>query len=152
LLDAALLLREAGGGEVMWPISGLETPDREPDTNAIALAINQSALITQLVNLDTPPTDHAIVRAPYADLSDRQLADLVLDMDLPIWMCWWMAAAANSSSMQEHATLDQARNEHARWARLLKEAGWCGSLEARAVVVRPATRRATGSPSTGATS
>src|SRR5205814_1142018 len=54
------------------------------------------------------------VQAPYADLTDSQVADLILDMDLPIWTCWW-----NQGPGAEPGAV--AERDH--WARLLKAAG-----------------------------
>jgi hypothetical protein len=137
LLEAGLLVSARGGGEVVWPVTVPEA-NGQPDVSAIANVMNRSLLMSQLLTLTlSGPMVH--VRAPYADLTDRQIADLVLDMDLPIWTCWWMAASEHASGpLRERAIL-----ERTWWVRILKEAGWSGSLEARAVV-RPVGGRQSG--------
>jgi hypothetical protein len=104
--------------------------------------MNRSLLVSQLVTLAMGPAEQrqVRVRAPYADLTDRQVADLAIDMDAPIWTCWWMSPAIPDDLRSE------AERERVKWSTLMKESGWTGSLEARAlVVVRPAAARSPGS-------
>jgi len=107
--------------------------------------MNQALLVSQLVSLaDANPGSPVVrVRTPYADLTDRQIADLVLDMDLPVWTCWWM----DESQLGEGESRDEAKAEREKWTGLLKAAGWAGSLEAKAqVTVRPIRRPPAGEP------
>jgi hypothetical protein len=139
LLEAALRVRQRGGGEVIWPVSGFEG-----EVASIARAYNTSLLLSQLATLATgsPGPAQVTVKSPYADLTGSQLVDLVLDMAAPIWMCWWMMPTA----AMDHLLREEALSERAKWSRLLQDAGWTGSLEAKAasIVVRPAGSRVQG--------
>lgn len=136
LLDAALLVRRLGGGEVVWPVNAPDAAAGDgPDVDAISRAVNQSLLVSELVSITAPPlrageeVARVRIRAPYSDLTDRQIADLILDMDLPIWTCWFWNAEG-----------DQAGREKARWMAQLRAAGWMGSFDGNEplqVVTRP---------------
>ena len=120
LLDAALVARARGGGEVIWPICTNPAPSGEgPDIETTARAVEQSLLVSQLVTLAGSGTPVRI-RTPFADLTERQLADLILDMDLPVWLCSWWDGDASP--------------EREKWSRLLREAGWAGPLQPPVVV------------------
>lgn len=112
LLEACILARQAGIQTVVWPV----TAGTELDLDRTAAAIDRALLAGRLASIAEPTPIH--VRAPYADYTDRHLAELVLDMDLPIWTCWWYDSAGNAAA--------QAERDH--WSRLLKAAGWEGDL------------------------
>ncbi len=134
LLDLATKLRAHGDTDVVWPVSFSSHEGGAPDVQGAAWAMNVAVLVSQLATIAAGPTDASasvIVRAPYADLTERQLADLVLDMDLPIWTCWWMPA----SELGEGRVRETAIRERTRWTALLRQAGWVGSLEAKAAIV-----------------
>lgn len=134
LLEATLLVRHLGGGEVIWPVNAPEAPGGGPDVSSISGTVNQALLMSELVSMTAPRTRELVpvrVRTPYADLTDRRIADLILDMDLPIWTCWFWNDTENS--------------ERARWTALLREAGWTGPLGPQVVTIphevkSPATR------------
>ena len=143
LTRAALHLRGLGGGELVWPVLPPVLTSGEVDVSGCAALTDRALLVSQLTTLaDRSAGCEVRVTAPYADLTKRQVADLVLDMDLPIWLCWWMAA----SELADGPVRDEAIQERETWTRLLREAGWVGSLEAKAGVtvrlVEP--RRASG--------
>jgi hypothetical protein len=127
LLDACLLARQQGGGAVVWPVNAGETLDLD----RIAATVDRALLAARLVSVgDDRPVE---VRTPYADFTDRHLADLILDMDLPIWTCWWYDAQGDAA----------AERERRRWGDLLRAAGWRGELPtpdlaARAPRAKPA--------------
>jgi hypothetical protein len=90
--------------------------------------VERALHISRLVAVEHPGFELA---APYADLSDRQLADLILDMDLPVWTCWWYAPEGNEPA----AAAAEAQRTH--WTAMLSAAGWRGPLpgpSARAAV------------------
>jgi hypothetical protein len=132
LMEAALRVRRDGGGVLVWPVG---PEGRDVDVAASARALTAAALVSQLISLTGLDSEPVEVQAPYADLSEDQVADLVLDMDLPIWTCWWMSAA----ELGEGDVKVRATQERERWRAALKRAGWAGSLEAKAAVhVKPA--------------
>jgi hypothetical protein len=139
LVESGLLARKLGGGEVIWPVTATAAAGGGPDVEALSRTVNQATLVSQLLSLtgtvaDQPRRDVRI-RTPYADLTDRQVADLVLDMDLPIWTCWFWAAAEQG----EGATRPTAIRERDRWTAALRETGWTGDAaqpKAR-IVTRP---------------
>ena len=152
LLEAALLVRELGGGEILWPITAVAAAGGGPNVDELSRTVNAALLVSQLVSLSGPrpvtqPSEdlpRAVrVRTPYADLTDRQIADLILDMDLPVWTCWFWGE-------QDSETQDAAAKERERWIGVLREAGWTGSFDAvqpRVVVQspdKPKVRGATG--------
>lgn len=117
---------------LVWPVG---PEGRDVDVAASARALTAATLVSQLISLSGLDSETVEVQAPYADLSEDQVADLVLDMDLPIWTCWWMAAA----EFGEGDVKVRATQERERWRAALKRAGWAGSLEAKAAVhVKPA--------------
>ncbi len=129
LLDALAYARRANFDEVVWAIHAGQraTPNRDvasnnsslfavPDTDRASQTITRSLLVERLAALDAGP--HPVqLRAPYADLTDRQLADLVIDMDLPVWTCWWWGATNDQP---------QAHQELTHWTTLLRDTGWAG--------------------------
>lgn len=139
LLDAQAYARRANFDEVVWAIHASQrsistsardsgslqsnaTPSASPpplahDTDRASQTITRSLLVERLAALDAGP--HPVqLRAPYADLTDRQLADLMIDMDLPVWTCWWWGATND----QPHA-----HQELTRWTTLLRDTGWGGA-------------------------
>lgn len=131
LLEAALLVRRLGGGEVIWPVNAPTTASGGPDIEVVSRAVNQALLISQLASLTAPKGTEFIedirvhIRVPYADLIDRQLADLILDMDLPIWTCWFWSVGQG----EEDQVREAAAAERTRWTTLLRDAGWTGSFD-----------------------
>jgi hypothetical protein len=83
------------------------------------------------VELDWTGVEPFRIQVPYADLTDRQLADLVLDMDLPIWTCWWWGLARGPRNV---GGAEVARAEYEKWDELLKEAGWREGMPGPAVM------------------
>lgn len=123
LLDAAYACVVRGLDSVVWPVTAGRT---EPDLDRISHAADRALLAAHLVSvgLDRPIK----IETPYVDLTDRQLADLILDMDLPIWLCWWADSAT-----------PQAATEREHWQAMLRAAGWEGPLPGPdlSVSVRP---------------
>lgn len=110
LIEAAAAARARGLEAAVWPIHAAGRP--EPDLEAVSRVIDQALLVSRLVSLDASGSP-VEVRTPYADLTDRDMADLVLDMDLPVWTCWWHTGETSG-----------AREARARWLETLKSAGW----------------------------
>lgn len=113
LLQAALAAAGASIATVVWPAHA--GPGVEPDLDRVALVLDRALLVTRLVALDAD--EHGIpafrVDTPYADFTDRQLAELAIDLDAPIQACWWWGGQTGSAAA-----------ERQRWTPLLQSFGW----------------------------
>ncbi|HBS29905.1 MAG TPA: hypothetical protein DEB06_10770 [Phycisphaerales bacterium] len=69
-------------------------------------------LFTRLAGLSG--SDGATLKAPLADLTDAQVADLALDLDAPLDTLWWRGGRAESGGEAGEARL--------RWEAALAEA------------------------------
>ena len=98
LLTATLRAADHGIAHVVWPIhAGVEGRPSEMDLELAALHVDTALLVTRLVALDAQRHRCASIRVetPYADFSDRQLAELALDLGAPFRMApWWNDASA----------------------------------------------------------
>ncbi|MBX3358819.1 MAG: hypothetical protein KF745_10345 [Phycisphaeraceae bacterium] len=104
LLAALAAAHEHRLTRIIWPIHAGELPGSEPDGDdasanapnpqdpsalnltAIAETCDRALLIGHLAAVDGLPIR---VEVPYVDLTDLQLTDLAIDMDAPLWACWW---------------------------------------------------------------
>lgn len=113
LVHAATSAAAAGFATVVWPMHA--GPGAEPDLDRVATAIDRALLVSRLVALDA--VEHGIpairVDTPYADFTDRQMAELAIDLDAPIPACWWWGGQGGS-----------AASERQRWTALLQSFGW----------------------------
>jgi hypothetical protein len=90
LFSAAVEAISLGMSRVIWPIHAGAA--RDVDIDALADVCDRALLVGQLVGLDAPRSaDSAALRieTPYADLTDAQVMDLALDMDVPLHAAWW---------------------------------------------------------------
>lgn len=102
LLEASFRAVREGFDVLVYPAHG--GPDHRRVVRIVDAGVHASGLASlgdRLLRVETP----------YADLSDRQLADLAVDMDLPVWMCSWAVGPSPDRD---------------RWVAILKEAGWIG--------------------------
>lgn len=101
LLTATLRAADHGIAHVVWPIhAGVEGRPAEMDLELAARHVDTALLVTRLVALDSDRHGCASIRVetPYADFSDRQLAELALDLGAPFRMApWW-----NDTSSEEY--------------------------------------------------
>ena len=119
---SGLLLAVAGaarelGLNVLWPVTA---PGGTDALARIGEHLNRAVLISRLASLGGQAVE---IATPFADYTDEHLADLVLDMDLPIWTCWWFDPHAVEAAMRPRAL---TLREH--WTGLLHNAGWRGPL------------------------
>lgn len=122
LLDAAYLAAGNGADAVVWAGPAATDQQQQIELDALAMLHSRALLVERLVGLERPGGAREFrVHVPYADLTDRQIADLILDMDLPIWSCWWWALGRGPRGTPE---AEAARLEYERWQDLLREAGW----------------------------
>lgn len=143
LLAAACAAVARQASMVVWPVRA--GAGDEVDVPRASLAADRALLITRLVALDAE--EHHVpsirVEAPFIDLTDRQVADLALDLDLPVRECWWWHDAYIERLNRlgpEHVRADastrpaeaEAWDEFRRWMSALRAAGWAAEIRAQA--------------------
>ena len=93
LLTATMRAADHDIARVVWPIhAGVGGRPSEMDLDLAARHVDTALLVTRLVALDSDRHGCASIRVetPYADFSDRQLAELALDLGAPFKMApWW---------------------------------------------------------------
>ncbi|MFM9994564.1 MAG: hypothetical protein ACKVU4_02050 [Phycisphaerales bacterium] len=111
LLDAVSVARGAGLGTVIWPIHAGE----RLDLDTVARAVDRGLLVARLAAIDGVGGAGAPigVDVPYADFTDEQVAELALDMDLPVSTCWWWSGGG-----------ERGAAARARWSVALRAVGW----------------------------
>ncbi|HRJ50046.1 MAG: hypothetical protein KF787_11525 [Phycisphaeraceae bacterium] len=118
LVSASWAGIERGCTRLVWPFHSSHA--QCPDIDEVSRAVDRALLVSRLVRLDAHHhgIDSFRIDVPMVDFSDRQIADLVIDMDLPVRLCWWWRA-----EMARPGTPD-FRREHERWTPILKGVGW----------------------------
>lgn len=93
LLSASLLAAEQGISRVIWPVhAGVDGKPHEMDLDAASSHVDRALLVTRLTSVDARAHKcvSTCLETPYADFSDRQLAELALDMGVPFRKAaWW---------------------------------------------------------------
>ncbi len=121
LLSAVYTAARARCETILWPVAP-STP-AGIDLDAVAAVADRALLIARLVALDAK--DHGLpgltIAVPFIDLTDRQIADLAVDMAVPIETCWWNRFAG-----------PVAVEERKRWTAALRSIGWTEPQPARA--------------------
>ncbi|MBI1189569.1 MAG: hypothetical protein GC200_02665 [Tepidisphaera sp.] len=120
LLAACYEAMRRGCTRVLWPVSAAAGDSL--DLDRIAQAADRALLSGRLAGLDAVlhGSPGVTIETPLLDLTDRQLADLAMDMDVPIDTCWWWGGAG------EAAHDAQAHQARARWMSSLAAVGWSG--------------------------
>lgn len=141
LLAAVADAAREGCSHVVWPVlctngtdHGLRAADSDVDVDAVARVIDRALLVTRLASLDLDEQGSLSpeVRAPYADLTDHQAAELAMDMDLPVHLCWWWGPVleAQGGTPTPNLTPDAgriplfARGPFSRWTSVLESVGY----------------------------
>jgi hypothetical protein len=119
LLRAGLIAARRGLAQVIVPANA----GAELSLDETGRIIDRVLLVSRLVSLEVGSAASPVMVAPYADLTDAQIADLILDMDLPIWTCWWWGGASA-----------EAAAERERWTVAMRKAGWKGPLPGPEIV------------------
>lgn len=121
LLTAGFEAARSGCDTVLWPIQF--SLGAEVMLDLVSQAVDRALLVSRLVSIDAGESGAApvLIEPVYADLRDAQIADLVMDMDAPIELCWWWHAEA-AGGQPEHTALFRA--ERKRWMKVLEPAGW----------------------------
>lgn len=116
-LEAVDAARAKRCGRVVWAI---ENPAaREPDdvsSDNVARVLDRCFLAERLAinELGSSPR----IEAPHADLCDGQLADLALELAIPLESCWWWGETGHP--------------ERSRWLDALEAHGWSRSAVGQA--------------------
>jgi len=119
LVHAGYLALARGCDRVVWPTQhGEDLHTESPSLERIAGAIDRALLVTRVVALDAPrAADAPEIDTPFVDLTDRQIAEMVMDIEAPLSGCWWWGGST--------PTALAARD---RWGTLLRSLGWGGAL------------------------
>lgn len=119
LLESCAEAMGADVSRVLWPVVPGAATDAELRTEVIADCCDRSLLVGQLASLDAPRTGPGSrgvrVETPYADVTDRQLAELLLDLGAPLAACWWCEGRSERACGSCAAC--------ARWSAALHRAG-----------------------------
>jgi hypothetical protein len=101
LLDACTQALKADIQRLIWPIHSAAPSESELRTDTIADACDRSLLAGQLASLDAPRTGPGsrgvCIETPYADFTDLQLAELIVDMSAPRAACAWCEQESDRS-------------------------------------------------------
>lgn len=122
LLHAATAAAAAGASRLIWPevaAGDLERMAREAD---------RALLISRLVGLDEAAPARFEIETPLLDLTDEQVAELALDLDAPVWRCWWWSIVRGAEEA-EAPVVALARAQDARWTGALRRVGWAEAFE-----------------------
>lgn len=112
---------QAGGFDPDKPMEA----DEAPSVENLARELDRALLVSRLVTLDA--TEHGVgvfeVQTPLMDLSDVQVAEMALDLDVPIWRAWWWEAAAGKRA-RDPSIAERANACRDRWCAALESLGW----------------------------
>jgi hypothetical protein len=113
LLSAGHIAARAGLGSVLWPVQA--AVGEGLDLDRISACADRALLVGRLVAIDA--VEHGVrgltISIPFIDLTDRQIAELAMDMGVPLQACWW-------NRFSDRA----AGEERARWMAALRSVGW----------------------------
>lgn len=124
LLAAAFSAAQASRATVLW--SATAATGEDVDIDRLAKITDRAMIIGRLVASETETHGVPGVRVltPFADLSFRQIAELALDLAVPLRCTWWWGS-----------TSEDAAQARARWATVLASLGWNLAAEAPVHVV-----------------
>jgi hypothetical protein len=114
LITATYQGAQLGCDAVVWPV---QFAGNAPDAEKIALVVDRALLVTRLASLDSAEHGRPAIRVdtPYADLTDRQMVDLAIDLNVPVELCWWWDPGAKD---------ENSARETERWVPVLQSLGW----------------------------
>lgn len=134
LLAAVELARTSGATRVVWPVHYHADDATLPGwLDQVASAVDRALLTSRLALLDSGA--EVTIETPLVDLTDRQTADLVVDLDAPAYLAWWWRRRP------EPPAEALAVQERRAWLDALRDAGWVQADPAAHVVAgsRPTT-------------
>lgn len=117
LLLAAQTARRLHAERLLWAAHAGADDDQPPDVERMAAMVDRALLAGRLASVDDPPNPAAPVEIelPWLDLTDRQLAELAVDLAAPVETCWWWGPGQTGRG--------EAGREYRRWAERLKRSG-----------------------------
>lgn len=91
LLDACSIAMSRGIRRVVWGVQIDEEGEGTSRLDRIARVLDRAILVGRLATLDAPSSGavEVVVETPLADLTDRQVVDLALDLSVAHDTCWW---------------------------------------------------------------
>ncbi len=112
LLRACYLAAARRCTRVVWPVHCKLPEGEAADLDRISRSIDRALLVGRLISLDDDELGgiEITIETPFVDLEDDQIADLALDMELPVEACWWSGALGQAPG---------AATERNRWLALL---------------------------------
>ncbi len=115
LLGAALLAARFECERLTWPATA-GTHD-SVNLDRLAQINDRSLVVARLASIasNAAVATGIVIDTPFAELCDRQVADLAMDIAAPIERCWWWARLASDSVVEQ---------ERARWMAALEGAGF----------------------------
>ncbi len=122
LLQAATAAAAAGASRLIWPEVAAGDLDR------MAREADRALLISRLVGLDEAAPARFEIETPLLDLTDEQVAELALDLDAPVWRCWWWSIVRGAEEA-EAPVVALARAQDERWTGALRRVGWAEAFE-----------------------
>ena len=120
LVVAAILTANTGAGRLVSPVIGV-------DLAGAAREADRALLVQRLIGLDADGPGPAI-ETPLVDLTDEQVAELAVDVDVPVWRCWWWQALRGGAGV-EQKTREIAVASRDRWTTALRACGWTEATE-----------------------
>jgi hypothetical protein len=116
MLSACHLASTLGCTRVVWPVSAATSDSI--DLDRLSAIADRALVVSRLASLDTPPLG-VTIDAPYAELTDRQIADLALDIGAALETCWWWNATGRGNKF--------GSAERTRWTQSLTACGWAAA-------------------------
>lgn len=121
LMDAAFAAVSRGCGSLV--LSDRHADGDMVDLSSVAATIDRAMLVSRLVSLDMPTDAGSFeIESPYVDLSDRQVAELAIDLGAPIQLCWWWHSELREGKPDAASAI--FKREHERWTMVLAQCGW----------------------------
>ncbi|MEO1007376.1 MAG: hypothetical protein AAFX79_02295 [Planctomycetota bacterium] len=135
LLAAARAAADHGDRRLVSPWMALDAepnadraPGDQPTVETLARELDRAVLVARLIMLDATDAASFAIDTPLADLSDAQVADLAVDLDVPVWRCWWWSITGGKRSKNPELA-EKAQSCRTRWVRALQSVGWEESTE-----------------------
>lgn len=121
LVNAAYFAARHDFEIVVWPVQLGGEPG---DVERVGRAADRALLVTRLVSLDAEEHGRPGIRVetPFVDLSDRQVIELAMDLNVPVDACWWWSDATGARGAE-------AERERARWTAVMRDLGWTRERE-----------------------
>lgn len=108
LLVAAQTAAQNGCSTLIWGRQ-LGGDDPVQSIDLIGQSLDRATLISRLISLDLPDSGSLEIELPVIDMTDAQLAELALDLGVPLdTLAWWGSDT----------------EERTRWESALRSVGW----------------------------